>query len=115
MFLQSSREAPSFSNANLDKSGHIAAHFLLFGFIAFCLAKAAGHRSPKAVIGVIMIATLYGLSDELHQAIVPVRNASGQDLLVDMLGACDGAGIGQLSLKTRQNGAADYPSQSGQP
>ncbi len=52
-------------------------------------AGAWGARS--AILLAIVAATIYGLTDELHQAFVPLRQADALDLLTDLAGATIGA------------------------
>jgi len=48
--------------------------------------------SRRFLIGlVVILATLYGISDEVHQAFVPGRNASPWDVVADGLGGVMGA------------------------
>jgi VanZ family protein len=49
----------------------------------------------------ILTASAYGLTDEVHQAFVPLREASWQDWLADTIGATLAAvGVGRF-MKTR--------------
>lgn len=43
--------------------------------------------TPEGALWVVVAATIYGFSDELHQSIVEGRDASGLDLLSDAVGA----------------------------
>jgi len=57
-------------------------HALNFGVLALFLRLASG-RAWLAVL----LASLYGATDELHQAFVPGRSADPADWLADTLGA----------------------------
>jgi VanZ family protein len=49
---------------------------------------AAGDRGRRHALGLaILAASLYGLTDEIHQAFVPNRISSGWDVLADFVGA----------------------------
>lgn len=62
------------------------AHALAYAVLGALLAWATG-RPGLAVA----LATLYGVSDELHQAFVPGRTPDVLDLVADLLGATAGA------------------------
>ncbi|HEX7022330.1 MAG TPA: VanZ family protein [Trueperaceae bacterium] len=61
-----------------DKVVHAAA----FGLLGFLVSLATGRP-----LVAVMIASLYGVSDELHQAFVPGRSSDPLDWLADTLGA----------------------------
>ncbi len=44
-----------------------------------------------AIIGSILIATFYGVTDEIHQFFVPGRTADVYDVLSDFIGASIGS------------------------
>jgi VanZ family protein len=53
---------------------------------------AAGDWAARyAILLAIVTSTIYGLTDELHQAFVPFRHADALDLLTDLAGATIGA------------------------
>ena len=54
----------------------------------------------------VAVATLYGLSDEFHQAFVAARQADGYDLLADFMGSIIGA-TGYLAA-THKNGPCRF-------
>ena len=64
--------------SQLDKLFHFA-EFAVFMFLAW---KATGRRWGLALV----ISLLYAATDELHQAFVTSRDASGWDFLADSLG-----------------------------
>ena len=70
-----------------------AAEFAVLGFLA---SRAVLHLSLKTgwlllVLVPGLISTLYGASDELHQAFVPERDADYMDILADAVGSFLGA------------------------
>ena len=78
-----------------DIPGHIpdwVAHGLEYGFFTLTLVFAttrgfdAAHRTPARVAVAVLIATLYGISDEFHQSFVG-RDPTAQDWLADTVGA----------------------------
>jgi len=71
-------------------------HFVEYGVLGFLLARLIANArstfSRRFLIGlVVILAILYGISDEVHQAFVPGRNASPWDVLADGLGGVLGA------------------------
>ena len=85
---------PSLSGQDLErihglirKFGHFGAFFIL----AVLLMRALRHQSNENRIGLcIALTTLYAVSDELHQAMVPSRTASAVDVLIDVFGGICG-------------------------
>jgi VanZ family protein len=80
-----------------DEWGHEVAHFGLFFGLAFTSLRAYGRTTMSAALAVAGGTLLYGVSDELHQALVPARDASAKDLGLDLLGAVSGS-LGQVAL-----------------
>ena len=71
-------------------------HFVEYGVLGFLLARlivnARSGFSRGFLIGlVVILATLYGISDEVHQSFVPGRNASPWAVLADGVGGVMGA------------------------
>lgn len=59
-----------------------------------CRALAGGLGPPVSVrvaVLAVVISTLYGVSDELHQSLVPGRLPDAADVLKDLAGAAAGA------------------------
>ena len=92
LFLASSIPGSSF----VLRSGYsLAAHGLAYGLLgALVLHALAGGRwrgvTGRHAAGAVLIAGLYGLSDELHQRFVPGRTAELLDLGADVAGALCG-------------------------
>jgi VanZ family protein len=73
-----------------------AAHLVEFGVLGFLLTWMAGRRTSStsaAVAAGIALTVIYGATDELHQAFVPGRDPSLDDLLADVVGAVAGAAL----------------------
>jgi VanZ family protein len=79
---------PSYIEKLGDKSHHMMAYGL-FGVLwyrafRFCSGRWAASR---AVVLAIVASTLYGVTDEIHQSFVPLREADVWDLAADAVGA----------------------------
>jgi VanZ family protein len=74
------------------------AHFVEYTVFGALLFAALSRRLPKrrrkvALVLAIVIASLYGVSDEFHQLFVPGRACDPLDWLVDTAGAMLGASV----------------------
>lgn len=88
IFSLSHMSAPPGTSLAPDYVGH----FLIYGCLALTLiwGITAGFRqllTGRRVLIVWLLATLYGISDEVHQSFIPERHASLQDVVVNTLGA----------------------------
>jgi len=94
-----------------DKSGHSIGYGLLGILI---LRALAGGRLREVTwrrgIAAIVLATLYGVTDEFHQLFVPGRSADRYDVLADCVGATIGAALGWLAGAARRWGILDSSS-----
>lgn len=81
---------------NIFRFQDLVAHALVFGALAWLLARAlereTGWPLLKRAGVVVILAGLYGVSDEIHQAFVPLRNPDWRDAAADLAGAVIGAG-----------------------
>jgi VanZ family protein len=73
-------------------------HFFLFAGLSAVVAMGlhrAKHEysSTMHLLIPVSFSVLYGLSDEIHQLTVPVRDFSTGDIAADALGAAAGAGV----------------------
>lgn len=91
IFNFSSGRVPSASDVYwqdfaFKKTGHI----LLFGSLAALFYRALigeGMSTKKAVITAIILATIYGATDEFHQSFTQGREAAIRDIFIDGFGA----------------------------
>ena len=77
-------------------------HFFEYGTLGALLVlalRASGVRGAGALLLAVAGASLYGASDELHQAFVPGRSCDLLDWLADTLGGAAGAALLALVLR----------------
>jgi VanZ family protein len=80
-------------------------HFLEYGVLGWLCASASSRSWPSAAAWrtgsfAVFVAVLWGLSDEIHQALVPGRSPELADLVADALGALVG-GVGWHRFSNR--------------
>lgn len=88
-----------------DKSGHSIGYALLAALLLRALAR--GRLSGvtwRAALAAVVLATLYGASDEFHQLFVPGRSSDRYDVLADGLGATAAAAAGWAAGAVRRWG-----------
>ena len=82
---------------------HVAAYAGLGALTARATAKGVHNVSWRAVLLAIVIATLYGVSDEYHQRFVPGRSFDVLDMVADTIGSLIGASaVGAWSIIRRR-------------
>ena len=103
IFAASSRsDTSAVPSAIPDKAVHFAVYALLG--VLLLRAVAGGRRSGVTWSGVlvsIVIATLYGITDEWHQSFVPNRTPDAMDVVADFLGATAGGVITAFVTRLR--------------
>ncbi|MFQ5875401.1 MAG: VanZ family protein [Dehalococcoidia bacterium] len=62
-------------------------HALGYALLSFLLAWALGLEKRTGALIAIALASFYGVTDEVHQAFVPGREASAWDWFADTVGA----------------------------
>jgi VanZ family protein len=88
-----------------------AAHFLAYAALGAALVRAlAGGRASgmtvRRIALAILLATVYGASDEVHQMFVPGRTPDVMDLLADASGAAAGAVLVALAARLARRALA---------
>jgi VanZ family protein len=87
------------------KGAHVLEFFVLSLLIyAFIRKRFPQEKTALLVTLTIFGATLYGISDELHQYYVPFRGAKLSDVGFDLLGAC----LAMLTLAVWRYSLAQY-------
>jgi VanZ family protein len=88
IFIGSSLSNPPMPSDVPDVSLHEAAYFGLTVLVIRALARARWSGVTwGALVGAVVIAVLYGVTDEFHQSFVPNRHAELRDLAADAIGA----------------------------
>ena len=113
IFYASSLSDPGAPGNVSDK----AAHFLVYGALGGTLLRAlAGGRSARMtarrIFASTVLATLYGVSDEIHQMFVPPRTPDWRDVCADAFGALAGAALvaaGRETAVSHQVARSDRP------
>lgn len=75
-----------------DKVLH-AVEYAVLGALCYRAVHGSGHggRRRQAIPVAILLASLYGASDEVHQAFVPFRDSNWLDWVADTIGSAIGA------------------------
>lgn len=89
-----------------DKVLHVVEYAVL-GALCYRALRGSGYDSwrQQAIPAVIVLASLYGMSDEVHQAFVPFRDSSWLDWLADTVGASLGVAAMHRVLSLRPMGS----------
>ena len=105
IYIQSShpspKQIPSFPF--VDKVLHVAA----YGIMGILFYRAYHTLRIKNNIQLLMVlsavsASLYGISDEIHQSYVPFREAEVADAIADTIGALSGVWLYRLLVVPRE-------------
>ncbi len=78
-----------------------AIHFVEYGVLGWLCARASSLTWPSAAVWrtavfAVFVSALWGLSDEIHQALVPGRSPELADVVADLLGSAVGAAAWHL-------------------
>jgi VanZ family protein len=89
-----------------DKVLH-AVEYAVLGALCYRALRGSENDSwrQQAIPAAILLASLYGISDEVHQAFVPFRNSSWLDWLADTIGAAVGVTAMRRVLSLRPVGS----------
>jgi VanZ family protein len=94
LFFASSVPGDELSSHMWDKLEHLLAYAVLgvLFLLPLCGGRLLQMRGATAAMAVLL-ATLYGAFDEVHQAFTPDRSPDVRDLIADCLGAAVGVSI----------------------
>ena len=67
---------------------------LFFGFLSRNIDN--NGKTLNIALLAILVSTIYGITDEIHQIFVPGRNCDIIDVIADLIGSCIGVFIGKL-------------------
>lgn len=78
-----------------------ALHFVEYAVLGWLCATAASRSWPsvsswRTALFAVFVSTLWGLSDEIHQALVPGRSSELGDFVADFLGSAAGTAAKHL-------------------
>jgi VanZ family protein len=91
-FFASHRPAVVIPFGAPDYVAHAIAYSVLAALLVRALAGGALSAMTSAlIVPAVVLAVIYGASDEFHQSFVPGRDASLMDLAADTVGAVAGA------------------------
>jgi VanZ family protein len=99
---------PEVTSRIWDKGLHAVEYGALGGLLLFSL-RASGVAARRALVLAVAGASLYGASDELHQAFVPNRSSDARDWAADTLGGGLGAAAAAAALRLRGARASIRP------
>jgi len=82
-------------------------HFIAYGLMGILFYRAYQTLRIKDNIQLLMLlsvvsASLYGISDEIHQSFVPFRDAEVADIIADIIGAFSGVYLYRLMVVSRE-------------
>ena len=104
IFIQSANPTPEQipSFRFVDKLLHFAAYAIM-GVLFYRAYQTLKFKDNLRMLMLLsaLSATLYGISDEIHQAFVPFREAEIADVIADALGAISGVYLYQLLIASR--------------
>ncbi len=89
---------------NIDKVAHMAIYGLLAAAAFYAFGGRLRRLHPRLIpLLVILICTLYGVSDEFHQSFVPNRSPDVFDVMADSCGAALVCVISHIYLRKKKS------------
>ena len=107
LFIYIQSDHPSPENLPSFKFSDKLLHFAAYAVLGVLFFRAYQTLSFKNNIQLLMLlsmisASLYGISDEIHQSFVPDRDGSLMDVMADVLGAVCGVYLFNLWMRFRK-------------
>jgi VanZ family protein len=106
IFYLSSRSElprPEGISASLEAiAGHFVGYGVLAVLVSFALAE-TGISTLRRSVYAVLIAVLYGVSDEFHQSLVPGRDPALFDIAMDAIGAITALAAWSLLVRWRRS------------
>lgn len=103
---------PFIPTPNLFSNQDKLFHLIVYGILGVLLLLSCRYTSPGysgiQITRTVVIASLYGISDELHQSFVPGRELELIDWLADTLGALIAVLVLALLVNKRLKPASKY-------
>jgi VanZ family protein len=87
---------PHVDKGIVDAIVHRTAHLIEFAILGWWVLRAVGDGRPlarRAFVTTLIIVTLYGASDEVHQRFTPGRSSEWSAVAFDAAGGLIGAGV----------------------
>ncbi len=89
------------NDPSVDLPFRHTAHVVVYALLCLCLVRGIcwtreGRPRPRDLLLAVVLATLYGISDEIHQTFVPDRTGHAVDVGWDLIGALLGAVVARL-------------------
>ena len=104
--LSSMAHPPDMPSVVGDKVGHAVLYFGLGAVFARAFAGGWFHRlTAKAAVATVICSTLYGVSDEMHQMLVPPRTVDLEDVVADGIGSAAAAALMYATARLRSRSA----------
>lgn len=96
-------DIPQFDIPSIDKLFHFVEYFILGILLVRAFSNSFANPNFKYILAAsILIALLYGSTDEFHQRFVPGRSCDFFDLLSDIVGSSIGACLALYKERIRE-------------
>jgi hypothetical protein len=79
--------APGLAFEGIDKVAHAVAYGLLAFLLRLAFRRGNGWQALPASVAAVVLAAIYGITDEVHQLFVPTRQSDLLDWIADAAGA----------------------------
>lgn len=93
-------------NGVLDFLAHKVAHLFEYAALYLLVYRALNQGKSafdkREIIVALLLVTLYGGSDELHQSFIPGRESRLRDVFIDFLGGLLGVGVWKYYPRVRK-------------